>query len=99
LHLPARHFPRTSSPRRRKGTQLDYPSQPPTGHLHPNFVPLRHAARILVVETKRSRDWSNDDSKEKHPVGEWWQERSNGRCLFVTPKDREWGTLRAKVGG
>jgi type III restriction enzyme len=42
--------------------------------------------RQLVVEYKNARDWSNEDSTEKRNLGELWEERSQGRCLFVMPK-------------
>lgn len=73
--------------------------QTSTDRFYPDFVALLNDGRILVVEYKSGRDWTNDDSKEKRAVGELWEARSSGRCLFVMPKDREWGMIRAKVGG
>ena len=39
--------------------------------------------RILVVEYKGDAYATNDDSKEKRALGELWEKRSNGRCLFL----------------
>lgn len=53
---------------------------------YPDFVCQLDDGRLLVVEYKNARDWSNDDSKEKRNLGELWAERSGGKCLFIMPK-------------
>jgi type III restriction enzyme len=32
--------------------------------------------------------WGDDDSKEKRLIGEVWEKRSGGRCLFIMPKGK-----------
>jgi type III restriction enzyme len=51
--------------------------------------------RCLVVEYKGTYLWSNDDSKEKRNLGELWAERSNGRCLFIMPKGKDFEAVTA----
>ena len=45
--------------------------------------------RFLVVEYKSETSWSNEDSREKRVLGELWEKRSGGACLFVMPKGRD----------
>ena len=60
--------------------------QTATDKFYPDFVCELIDGRQLVVEYKNARDWSNEDSTEKRNLGELWEERSGGRCLFVMPK-------------
>ncbi|MEI9475796.1 MAG: DEAD/DEAH box helicase family protein [Deltaproteobacteria bacterium] len=60
--------------------------QTSTDKFYPDFVSELVDGRQLVVEYKNARDWSNEDSTEKRNLGELWEERSRGRCLFVMPK-------------
>ena len=39
--------------------------------------------RILVLEHKGEVYATNDDSKEKCNVGELWEEKSNGKAIFL----------------
>jgi type III restriction enzyme len=60
--------------------------QTATDKFYPDFVCLLADGRILVVEYKNARDWSNDDSREKRALGELWQERSGGLAYFSCRK-------------
>jgi len=60
--------------------------QTSTDKFYPDFICQLTDGRQLVVEYKNARDWSNEDSTEKRNLGELWEERSGGRCLFVMPK-------------
>ncbi|MCW5552005.1 MAG: DEAD/DEAH box helicase family protein [Verrucomicrobiae bacterium] len=72
--------------------------QTSTDKFYPDFVCLLTDGRILVVEYKNEKDWSNDDNKEKRALGELWQERSNGACVFHMPKgSKDVATVREKV--
>lgn len=71
--------------------------QTSTDKFYPDFVALLEDGRILVVESKGADRWSNDDSKEKRALGELWESRSNGRCLFVMPKGPDWNAIRDKI--
>jgi type III restriction enzyme len=68
-----------------------------TDRFYPDFVVLLNDGRVLLVEYKNEKDWSNDDSKEKRQVGDLWVERSGGRCLFVMPKGKDWQAIMATI--
>lgn len=57
--------------------------QTSTDKFYPDFVCLLNDGRILVVEYKGKHLITNDDSKEKKALGEFWAEKSNGKCLFA----------------
>lgn len=65
------------------------------GRFYPDFVCKLKDDRILVVEYKGSHLYT--DAQEKLAIGELWEKRSNGMCLFLMPTNREFGGLRAKV--
>jgi type III restriction enzyme len=71
--------------------------QTSTDRFYPDFVCLLHDGRRLVVEYKSERDWSNDDSKEKRDLGELWEARSGGTCLFVMTRGKNLETIREKI--
>jgi type III restriction enzyme len=54
-----------------------------TDKFYPDFVALLTDGRILAVEYKGEHLLSNDDTKEKENIGKFWQEKSNGKCLFL----------------
>ena len=58
---------------------------------YPDFVSELTDGRILVVEHKGKVYATNDDSKEKCNVGDLWEEKSDGKALFlmtVVEKDK-----------
>ena len=71
--------------------------QTSTDKFYPDFVCLLTDGRYLVVEYKGLQLWSADDAKEKREIGELWEERSEGRCLFVMPKGPNLEAIRAKL--
>ena len=50
---------------------------------YPDFVAELSDGRILVVEHKGKVYATNDDSKEKCNVGDLWEEKSDGKALFL----------------
>lgn len=64
---------------------------------YPDFVCKLTDGRILAVEFKGENIWSNDDSREKRIIGELWEARSKGHCLFVMPKGMDFQAIGAKV--
>ncbi len=50
---------------------------------YPDFVAELVDGRILVVEHKGEIYATNDDSKEKCNIGALWEEKSNGKALFL----------------
>ncbi|MEW5927996.1 MAG: DEAD/DEAH box helicase family protein [Gemmatimonadota bacterium] len=71
--------------------------QTSTDRFYPDFVCRLSDGRILVVESKGEHLWSNDDSREKRALGELWEARSGGKCLFVMPRGKDFEAIRAKI--
>lgn len=64
---------------------------------YPDFVCALADGRFLVVEYKGLDRWSNDDSHEKRMIGQLWEERSNGQCLFIMPKGKDLQAIKSKI--
>jgi type III restriction enzyme len=71
--------------------------QTSTDKFYPDFVCQLKDGRYLTIEYKGSDRWSDDDSKDKRDIGEIWGARSNGQCLFVTPKGKDHNAIKAKL--
>ena len=71
--------------------------QTSTDKFYPDFVCLLTDGRYLVVEYKGVHLWSADDAKEKREIGELWEKRSSGKCLFIMPKGPDFDAIRAKL--
>ena len=54
-----------------------------TGKFYPDFVALLEDGRLMVVEYKGSHIAEGSDTAEKRTIGELWERRSDGRCLFL----------------
>jgi hypothetical protein len=65
------------------------------GRFYPDFVCKLHNGRSLVVEYKGGHLYT--DAEEKRIIGELWEKRSQGRCLFVMPTERKFELVQAKV--
>lgn len=70
--------------------------QTSTDKFYPDFVGLLTDGRYLVVEYKGVHLWSADDASEKREIGELWEARSGGQCLFIMPKGPDFEAIRAK---
>ncbi len=53
------------------------------GKFYPDFVALLEDGRLMVVEYKGSHIAEGPDTAEKRTIGELWERRSDGRCLFL----------------
>jgi type III restriction enzyme len=71
--------------------------QTATDKFYPDFVCRLRDGRHLVVEYKGADRWGNDDSREKRAIGKLWEKRSEGMCLFVMPKGKDFDAIKAKV--
>ncbi len=60
-----------------------------TDRFYPDFVAELQDGRILVVEYKGAPYVTNDDSQEKRNIGELWEERSQGKGLFLMAEKRD----------
>ena len=70
--------------------------QTSTDKFYPDFVCLLTDGRYLVVEYKGVHLWSADDASEKREIGELWEARSGGQCLFIMPNGPDFDAIRAK---
>jgi len=70
----------------------------PTDKFYPDFVALLDDDRLLVVEYKGALS-KESDNRQKIAVGNLWESRSGGKCLFlfVVKEDYE-SKLRAVAG-
>jgi len=67
--------------------------QTSTDRFYPDFVCKLTDGRLLAVEYKSTRDFSNDDSKEKRDIGEVWAKRSKGKCLFIMTDGKNFNVI------
>ena len=73
--------------------------QTATDWFYPDFICLLNDGRVLVVEYKGGHLSGNDDSGEKRAVGEVWESRSQGKCLFVMPDGADLVAIKSKIVG
>lgn len=71
--------------------------QTSTDRFYPDFVAGLRDGRTLVVEYKGGDRASNDDTKEKERLGDFWASRSDGRCLFVMQKGPDLSSFLAAL--
>lgn len=68
-----------------------------TDRFYPDFVAKLKDGRLLVVEYKGADRLSNDDSREKRRIGELWEAKSGGTCLFVMSEGTDLEAIRRKI--
>ena len=78
-------------------SQFSFWLQTSTDKFYPDFVCLLTDGRYLVVESKGEHLWSADDAKEKREIGELWEKRSGGKCLFIMPKGTNFDVIHTKL--
>lgn len=71
--------------------------QTSTDKFYPDFVCMLNDDRYMVVEYKGEHLWGNPDSQEKRNIGELWDLRSSGQCLFIMPNGPDYEAVRAKI--
>ncbi len=76
---------------------ISFSLQTSTDRFYPDFVCLMQDGRILVIEYKNKRDWELADNKEKREIGELWERRSDGKCIFVMPQGQQWLQIQAAL--
>ena len=54
------------------------------GRFYPDFVAKLKDGCLMVVEYKGAHIAESSDTAEKRTIGELWQRRSGGKCLFLT---------------
>ena len=73
------------------------------GKFYPDFVALLEDGRLMVVEYKGSHIAEGSDTAEKRTIGELWERKSDGRCLFLMAEKLVGGAdtraqILAKIG-
>ena len=53
------------------------------GWFYPDFVALLYDGRIFIIEYKGEHLQTNEDTQEKANIGELWEEKSNGKGIFL----------------
>jgi type III restriction enzyme len=71
--------------------------QTATDKFYPDFVCMLTDERFLVVEYKGADRWTTADSEEKRIIGDLYELRSNGMCLFIMPKGKDLSSIESKV--
>jgi len=79
----------------RKATSFSL--QTATDRFYPDFLCRLENGKILAVEYKNKRDWHLPDNNEKRQIGELWEKRSNGACLFIMPEGKDFEAIRTKA--
>jgi len=65
---------------------------------YPDFLIKMESGLIVAVEYKGAHLEDSTDTEEKELVGKLWQQRSQGKCVFVMVKDRDWATIASEIG-
>ena len=74
------------------------------GRFHPDFVAQLNDGRCFAIEYKGGHLAEGSDTREKRLIGELWERRSKGKCLFLmVERVRDGldmrGQLRRKLNG
>jgi type III restriction enzyme len=67
------------------------------GRFFPDFLAELYDGRIAIVEYKGGYLARGPDELHKKDVGEMWEARSGGKCVFVWVVDRDWATLEERL--
>ena len=72
----------------------------PTDKFYPDFVAELTDGRYLVVEYKGKDRKDNIDSTEKKTIGEVWEAKSKGKCIFRLVGIDDYGAqLQSAIAG
>jgi type III restriction enzyme len=71
--------------------------QTSTDKFYPDFIVKLTDGTIVIVEYKGSDRYSNEDSKEKKQLGDFYEGVSGGKSRFVMLNGKEWNLLKSKL--
>lgn len=71
--------------------------QTSTDKFYPDFVCKLKDGRYMAVEYKGGDRYNNTDSIEKRNLGEIWEKRSGGKCLFVMPTMKDYAAIKRHI--
>lgn len=69
--------------------------QTSTDRFYPDFVCKLKDGRYLVVEYKGAHLYK--DAEGNRQIGDLWEKRSKGKCLFIMPTDKKYDAIQAKI--
>ena len=69
--------------------------QTSTDRFYPDFVCKLKDGRYLVVEYKGAHLYKEAEGNRQ--IGELWEKRSKGKCLFVMPTDKKYDVIMGKI--
>ncbi|MCU7891055.1 MAG: DEAD/DEAH box helicase family protein [Candidatus Thiodiazotropha sp. (ex Ustalcina ferruginea)] len=81
---------------RREGSSFSL--QKADGKFYPDFICRLPDGRTLIVEYKGADKWDTPKVKMDRLVGKLWADMSDGRCLFVMTKDKDWSPIGVQLG-
>ncbi|MFO7684237.1 MAG: DEAD/DEAH box helicase family protein [Chloroflexota bacterium] len=64
---------------------------------YPDFVCKLKKDRYLIIEYKGEDRKTNEDSREKESLGQLYEKRSNGKCLFIMITNKNYAAISAKI--
>lgn len=67
--------------------------QTSTDKFYPDFIVKLINGVIIIVEYKSSQRYSDDDSKEKRAIGEFYASLSDGKVRFIMLNGKDWVSL------
>ena len=67
------------------------------GRFFPDFLAELKDGRIAIVEYKGKHLAKVPEQLHKKDVGEMWEARSGGKCVFAWVVDMDWATLEARL--
>ena len=70
--------------------------QTSTDKFYPDFVCKLKDGRTMAVEYKGGH-LLNQETKEKHVLGGLWAAKSEGKCLFVMPTDKDYAAIKRTI--
>lgn len=71
--------------------------QTPKDSFYPDFICKLKDGRVAGIEYKGGDRISNEDSQTKLAIGTAWQDRSNGRCIFLMPTNRDFSAIKEAI--
>ncbi len=69
--------------------------QTSTDKFYPDFIVKLKNGIIVIIEYKGEDRYSNDDSKEKRQIGDFYAGISENKCRFIMLKGKDWKSLNA----
>lgn len=71
--------------------------QTSTDKFYPDFIAKLKNGIYVIIEYKGEDRFSNDDSKEKIRIGEFYAGRSEGKCRFIMLNGKDWQSLKSNL--